>query len=942
MKKIYQEDENGYVCFSKSIHLQNTQKDFDQLIFPYKIKDSYTSTIAQNNIIKCQIISNDGGISEGNIGFTFSTFGSNGTDYTLVVKPKDILLNTKKNNQIFPLKVEVYGKDGEEKDISKISTFWVNPNGNSSHTKTAYTANVVEGNVIEISDNGNSYKCGILKIEAEISDNGKKIVLDTLYAIPWSYGEKKDFYQLSGPIGIVYNSQGILMNYDKTPYALLKDNSLLENISFKINCLDSSFMSYTNNNSYKDSILIKWMPSLGTGNIEGILISPTLYMENVGLYACVEAWSNNTLLFVQPLTIEQDRFESNYLNKWDGELVVDKDNNRIMSAMVGAGVKNNDNSFSGVLMGNVKGKAGVAESGIGLYGFHKGGQSFGFNIDGTAFIGKSGTGRIEFDGTNSLIRSALWDGEINNDGKIIKAGTQGMAISLKTGHIDAHAFKLTSKNIQLNSGEFVNENNPYLLVGDENSFIKFTSTGGLNIKVASFSLTSANALNKTVIDALDGTFVSNTDLETALGRENTLNRLVQYGDGIYFLEDGNLYICANGIATGYLRSKKEINGIPNMTIDMDTGYIDAYNFKLTGGDSLYLNSNPNDYYFKVKHKNNYLQFTEDGALQINVEGDNSYFNAKNFTLEATSPINEELNINDYWNEYRNEPTTIKLKVEAQVCLQIAVELITFDNYESHLSGGWSFVLDHWKSHLGVKSGDLTKAQWDQILKDVYDINKNEKVDIDDSRYILRMSALLQDLSSRQFKLKFNKDEFSIERHYGYTLNNSKIDTLFKVTEKGVQLSEVQLFNMSLLSNEDTKYAIPKKEGGKVVDYEIKENSIMPNDYKIEENGRYFKIEPFQLVEKITEETWTVDHPYSALVADFEGYGAFTGGNDTEVVQRRLWITPKEIVSQVNGIKTGSSYYYLSLDWHDLITAATRIIRNWPEIKAGLKLKDFGE
>jgi hypothetical protein len=44
-----------------------------------------------------------------------------------------------------------------------------------------------------------------------------------------------------------------------------------------------------------------------------------------------------------------------------------------MSAMVGAGIKNSDNSFSGVLMGNVEGKTGLAESGIGLYGFHEGG-----------------------------------------------------------------------------------------------------------------------------------------------------------------------------------------------------------------------------------------------------------------------------------------------------------------------------------------------------------------------------------------------------------------------------------------------------------------------------------------------------------------------------------------------------------------------------------------
>jgi hypothetical protein len=37
-------------------------------------------------------------------------------------------------------------------------------------------------------------------------------------------------------------------------------------------------------------------------------------------------------------------------------------------------------------------------TGMGLYGFHNGAQSFGFNVDGTAFIGRSGGGRIAFDG----------------------------------------------------------------------------------------------------------------------------------------------------------------------------------------------------------------------------------------------------------------------------------------------------------------------------------------------------------------------------------------------------------------------------------------------------------------------------------------------------------------------------------------------------------------
>jgi hypothetical protein len=42
------------------------------------------------------------------------------------------------------------------------------------------------------------------------------------------------------------------------------------------------------------------------------------------------------------------------LNEWDGTLTLDEKNGTIMSAMLGAGRKNEDNTFSGVLIGDLK------------------------------------------------------------------------------------------------------------------------------------------------------------------------------------------------------------------------------------------------------------------------------------------------------------------------------------------------------------------------------------------------------------------------------------------------------------------------------------------------------------------------------------------------------------------------------------------------------------
>jgi hypothetical protein len=48
---------------------------------------------------------------------------------------------------------------------------------------------------------------------------------------------------------------------------------------------------------------------------------------------------------------------------------------------------------------------GSPRTGIGLYGLHKGAQSFGFNVNGSAFLGKPNSGRIFFSGDNGFIYS---------------------------------------------------------------------------------------------------------------------------------------------------------------------------------------------------------------------------------------------------------------------------------------------------------------------------------------------------------------------------------------------------------------------------------------------------------------------------------------------------------------------------------------------------------
>jgi hypothetical protein len=59
------------------------------------------------------------------------------------------------------------------------------------------------------------------------------------------------------------------------------------------------------------------------------------------------------------------------LNAWDESLTIDEKNGIILSTMLGAGSKDSENRFNGVLMGDVRTTIdNETLDSVGLYGFH--------------------------------------------------------------------------------------------------------------------------------------------------------------------------------------------------------------------------------------------------------------------------------------------------------------------------------------------------------------------------------------------------------------------------------------------------------------------------------------------------------------------------------------------------------------------------------------------
>ena len=206
---------------------------------------------------------------------------------------------------------------------------------------------------------------------------------------------------------------------------------------------------------------------------EQYLIPLSFYVAGACEKVCVVGkGSDGATLWSQPLLIMQNRYPSAMVNSWDGNLNVGGiDKGTIFAPRFVAGKKETDNTFSGVMLGNWSDTVSdnsLTQGDTGIYGYDNGEQSYAFKQDGTAFIGKSGTGRIKFDGTTGIIESGTY-----------KAG-QGMSINLGAGTIDAHTFTLTA-------GTLTNDNSAVAAGVDKTILIDTTAdqTTGFPLQVGS-------------------------------------------------------------------------------------------------------------------------------------------------------------------------------------------------------------------------------------------------------------------------------------------------------------------------------------------------------------------------------------------------------------------------------------------------------------------------
>jgi hypothetical protein len=178
--------------------------------------------------------------------------------------------------------------------------------------------------------------------------------------------------------------------------------------------------------------------------IRDIQISINTYTNTINELADMLLSANSVyIIHVKPIIMLYNRYEMSHLNGWDGNKL-EMGDGYLIAPQVGAGKKNSDNSFTGIVMGvkQIQEKS-TSQQKIGMFGYSSGVQSMFLNAeDGSALFGRSGAGQIIIDPSQSkgLLYSANFWKTYNYDGKPSSYGTgnyakEGMLIDLTTPEI---------------------------------------------------------------------------------------------------------------------------------------------------------------------------------------------------------------------------------------------------------------------------------------------------------------------------------------------------------------------------------------------------------------------------------------------------------------------------------------------------------------------------
>lgn len=418
-------------------------------------------------------------IYNGSITLQFGTQGTNGSGYALNIvpnSPSGLLLN---GTNTIKYTATLESNDGSEVAFNGEKLTWSYQYGNRIYSagddakgKTYSISSNTLTNIPGLPSNTDNPDIGnYLVLVAQLKDwtdvTGNNITLTAYY--PLARTANKNYY-ITGAGKILYNYQGTGANYDNSNYCLYEYVNNAANTGEVISTPVSNivwaivFDGYDTKDSNDEYIYInaqKKNPKLNYtplwynkeqgkwGNIPMLRmdyngadldenkkakppedidytqvlysLQPMAHMPTNVVPTAVMALrfddksKTYETLYVQPLIITRNNYSFDELNSWNGALIIDPEKNQILTSLIAAGKKEDDNSYTGVLMGAV-GQWGSAKSGI--YGFKSGNLRYSLDENGDFYVGTGSDNRIDFSGSGEnktlTIEAANFTLKINN------------------------------------------------------------------------------------------------------------------------------------------------------------------------------------------------------------------------------------------------------------------------------------------------------------------------------------------------------------------------------------------------------------------------------------------------------------------------------------------------------------------------------------------------
>ena len=525
----------------------------------FKVRTRFYNTLT-NNSVYVRLTSLDGSYVDYEKEITFlkdGDQGTNGTSYVCLIRPIVSIDNENKKldkvafkykdgdwvNEQIPVKAFIYANGELINNNSNytINYIWesknieiatagagiqhkINLKPTSYNTKCRYAAGTVRTNTGSIKYSPEKQTGFFIKVQADIKcDNQEKTSVYAYYPLDVIVGNidlaKVEYI---APSYIKYSSSGVNPQYGngQLSFAYNGTQGTIGSLSSKLNIW--------NNYLYPAS---HWI---------GDQFSVRMLKMNVK--------DSSTDYLLHSIFMYLNPYGNEAINSWDGTSISLADNKGIILApQIGAGTKNDENEFSGVVMGKDS-----TQDKTGLYGYENGINTFALMEDGKAIFGTKK--QITIDGENAQITGknsgadngqymtinlvnlgngtyAIQIGDkflVDYEGNLTctnaaVSGTVNASSGSFTGEINANSGKIGDCTIKNGKLEIKNANITDTIVAGAINLDTATITGTLNaenIDVANIKIKRANIDEKLTANEID---VDNLTVANAVNVTGTIN-----------------------------------------------------------------------------------------------------------------------------------------------------------------------------------------------------------------------------------------------------------------------------------------------------------------------------------------------------------------------------------------------------------------------------------